>query len=81
MREGFGIGEAIEAMRQGRRVARLGWNGKGLWLELQTPDAHSKMTRPYVFLNAPPTAFATMTRVPWVASQTDLLADDWFVVE
>ena len=82
MREGFGIGEAIEAMRAGRRVARHGWNGKGLWLELQTPDAHSKMTRPYVFLNYPPVLEAMkVERVPWLASQTDLLADDWFIVE
>ncbi|MCC6379438.1 MAG: DUF2829 domain-containing protein [Burkholderiales bacterium] len=82
MREGFGIGEAIEAMRNGRRVARQGWNGKGMWLELQVPDEYSKMTRPYVFLNYPPVLEAMkVERVPWLASQTDLLADDWFVVE
>lgn len=81
MREGLGIGDAIEAMRQGRRVARHGWNGKGMWLELQVPDAMSKMTKPYVFLNYGTGETSTIQRVPWLASQTDLLADDWFLVE
>lgn len=77
MREGLGIGEAIEAMRNGRKVTRHGWgHGAISWLELQTPDAHSKMTLPYLFLWT-----LTGQRVPWVASQRDLLADDWFVVE
>ncbi len=44
------IGEAIETMRNGSAVRRAGWNGKGMWLRLQTPDAHSKMTLPYVFM-------------------------------
>ena len=81
MREGLGIGDAIEAMRQGRRVARHGWNGKGMWLELQVPDAMSKMTKPYVFLNYGTGEASKIQRVPWMASQTDLLGDDWFVVE
>lgn len=76
------IGRAIEAMREGAKVARTGWNGKGMWLELQVPDAHSKMTLPYVFLNYPANAQNTPgARVPWLASQTDLLADDWKIVE
>lgn len=82
MKEHFDIGAAIFEMRQGRRVAREGWNGKGMWLELQVPDEFSKMTRPYVFLNYPPVLEAMkVERVPWLASMTDLLADDWFVVE
>ena len=72
------IGEAIKVMRRGGRVQRAGWNGKGLWLELQVPDAHSKMTLPYVFMCYPEDAQNTPgARVPWLASQTDLLADDW----
>jgi hypothetical protein len=61
----------------GYRVARAGWNGKGMHLELQVPDAHSKMTLPYVFMKT-----AQGDLVPWLCSQTDLLADDWeFIVE
>jgi len=40
------FGQALELLKQGKKVARNGWNGKGLWLELQRPDAYSKMTLP-----------------------------------
>ena len=70
------IGEAIEAMRAGKQVARAGWNGRGMWLALQVPDAHSKMSLPYVYMRT-----VTGDFVPWLCSQTDLLADDWTVVE
>lgn len=69
---------ALEFLKDGERVARTGWNGKGLWLELQRPDANSKMTLPYIFLSYPPDAENTPgARVPWAPSQTDLLANDW----
>ena len=78
------FGQAIEALKSGKRVAREGWNGKGLSLELQRPDEHSKMTLPYIFM-AYPSAPASDSapadhinaRVPWLASQTDMLAEDW----
>jgi hypothetical protein len=66
------IGDAIQAMRDGYRVARSGWNGKNMYLELQVPDAHSKMTLPYVYMRT-----AQGDLVPWLCSQTDLLATDW----
>jgi hypothetical protein len=47
------FGEALKLLKQGKKVAREGWNGKGLWLELQKPDEYSKMTLPYVYLNYP----------------------------
>lgn len=76
------FGDALNCLKKGAKVARLGWNGKGLWLELQTPDANSKMTLPYVYINYPSDAKTTPgARVPWIASQTDLLAEDWVLVE
>lgn len=75
------FGDAIAALKAGKKVARTGWNGKGLWLELQRPDAHSKMTLPYIYINYPSDAINTPgARVPWLASQTDMLAEDWEVV-
>jgi hypothetical protein len=72
------FGNAIQVLKSGGKVQRDGWNGKGLWLELQTPDAHSKMTLPYLYLNYPDDAQNTPgARVPWLASQTDVLAEDW----
>ena len=46
-----------------------------MWLMLQVPDAHSKMTLPYVYIMT-----AQGDLVPWLCSQTDLLATDWFEV-
>jgi len=75
------FGQALETLKTGGKVQRTGWNGKGLWLELQTPDAHSKMTLPYIFMSYPDDAQNTPgARVPWLASQTDVLADDWMNV-
>lgn len=66
------IGWAVKQMQDGRRVRRAGWNGKGMWLGLQVPDAHSKMGLPYVYMSV-----VTGQLVPWLCSQTDLLANDW----
>jgi hypothetical protein len=46
-----------------------------MWLALQFPDAHSKMTLPYIYMRT-----AQGDLVPWLASQTDMLALDWEVV-
>lgn len=76
------FGLALVAVKAGGKIARSGWNGKGLWVELQVPDAHSKMTLPYLYLNYPTDAVNTPgARVPWLASQTDILAEDWEVVQ
>ena len=75
------FGGALEALKAGQKVSRAGWNGKGLWLELQVPDANSKMTLPYIFMSYPTDAQNTPgARVPWLASQTDMLAEDWVVL-
>lgn len=78
------LGLAIEAMKKGERVARKGWNGKGIFIELQDPDFNSRMTSPYIYIDTTglqtDNPDAPKSRVPWLASQTDLLADDWVVL-
>jgi len=69
------FGHAVEALKAGHRVARAGWNGKGMWLDLQVPDINSKMSLPYIFMFT-----ADAHRVPWLASQTDVLAADWAIM-
>lgn len=69
------FGEAIAALKSGKRVAREGWNGKGMWLALQVPDINSKMSLPYIYMRT-----ACNNNVPWLASQTDVLAEDWVEV-
>ena len=69
---------ALDLLKNGSKIQRTGWNGKGLWVELQTPDENSKMTLPYLFISYPADAQNTPgARVPWLASQTDILAEDW----
>ncbi|HLO11599.1 MAG TPA: DUF2829 domain-containing protein [Pseudoneobacillus sp.] len=70
----FGI--TLSYLREGKRVARKGWNGKGMWLALQVPDDWSLMTLPYIYMKTADGYF-----VPWLASQTDLLATDWTVID
>jgi hypothetical protein len=70
--ERFDLGGALNALRKDYRVTREGWNGKGQYLQLQHRDEGSKMTQPYVFIRS-----AQGDLVPWVCSQSDLLATDW----
>lgn len=71
MKETFNFGKAIELMQDGKFVAREGWNGKGMYLGIQIPDEHSANRQPYIWI------MPKHGRVPWVASQTDILAEDW----
>lgn len=72
----FGIGTAIESMWFGHKVARNNWNGPNQHLELQVPDDNSKMTLPYISIKT-----VQGDLVPWLASQTDILAMDWYIIE
>lgn len=87
------FGEAIEALKTGLKVAREGWNGKGMWLIL-VPGRVVENLEPNSFyeksgFSAPVTicghidmkaADGSMV-VGWLASQTDVLAEDWLIVE
>ena len=69
------FGQAIEKLKEGKKVARKGWNGKGMWIRIQVPTEKSKMTLPYIYMKT-----ADDNLVPWLASQTDILAEDWKIV-
>lgn len=73
--EGLDFGQALARLRAGGMVSRGGWNGRGQYVQLQAPGLMSKMSRPYLFIHT-----VRGDLVPWVASQTDLLATDWCVV-
>lgn len=84
------FGQALEALKAGERVSRSGWNGKGMFLFL-VPGSTFQVSRPPL-LGPYPEGTTINYRphidmkdaegkvVPWLASQTDLLADDWGVV-
>lgn len=69
-----GLGRGFEPPHHniGRRFARPSWNGKGMFIALQVPDVNSKMGRPYLYLRD-----VEGKNVPWLPSQSDVLAEDW----
>lgn len=92
------FGQALEALKSGERVARSGWNGKGMFLYYVPSNSYPAQTeaaRAYFVDKQPPRpensvsailvpygAYIAMKTaqdnvVPWLASQTDVLADDW----
>lgn len=90
------FGQAIQALRAGKKVARAGWNGRGMWLVLVpgTLNVEPKEGSPY--RNAGITSCEILPHIDmwttnsegrramlpgWVASQTDMLAQDWAVIE
>ena len=82
------FGHAVEALKAGHRVARAGWNGKGMWLYLVPPNSYPTQTdaaRAHFGDMVPYLAYIAMKTVdnivvPWLASQTDILADDWVLL-
>lgn len=78
------FGDAIVYLKAGYKVARKGWNGKGIFIALQTPTELSKMTSPYIFIDTTglqgDNVDAPRSLVPWLSSQTDMLAEDWVIV-
>lgn len=79
----FDFPSAIKALKGGHRVMRKGWNGKGMWLGLCVPENKENEESQYKFLPYIVMKTADNGIVPWLANQTDMLAEDWeiFVVE
>ncbi|MCW1885523.1 DUF2829 domain-containing protein [Luteolibacter flavescens] len=93
------FGDAVEALKQGKRVARMGWNGKGmfLWLNkgitdsLPSRETHIDGVSDHLFdlgddgvvtrlPNVNMRAATGSTVTGWLASQTDILAEDWEIL-
>lgn len=78
--------EALTRCKSGEKISRAGWNGKGMWVELvvhaERPGHVGPRPFPYLAIVYPVghSAYPEGCRVPWLASQTDILADDWGVI-
>lgn len=87
----FCFGEALRYLKAGRRVARSGWNGKGMFIYLVQGSSFTVNRLPLSEFYAEGTVVnylphldmrtADGAHVPWLASQTDVLAEDWILVE
>lgn len=93
----FSFGVAIDRMKSGYKVARKGWNGKGMWIavggqpvELKADGFWNPHAKQHAIENGgsatvlPYIIFKTATGeilMGWLASQTDILAEDWEVVQ
>jgi hypothetical protein len=84
------FGQAIEALKSGLKVARAGWNGKGMFLFL-VPGSNFQVNRPPLlgiypegtWINYQPHIDMKTAQdmvVPWLASQSDMLSEDWELV-
>lgn len=86
---GMNFGLAIEAMKKGLRVARNGWNGKGMYVflayeadfvtdaDLSAFDQMEVDVGDMLVMKTAQDSF----QPGWLASQADMLADDWYIVE
>jgi len=63
---------ALLRLKNGKKLTRKGWNGKNMYIQIQHPDPDSKMTQPYIYITT-----TNGEKVPWIASQSDLLSEDW----
>lgn len=87
------FGEALEALKNDNCIARKGWNGKGIFIALKkgerldTPNNRFDKVMTHDFIYIDTTGLKTdnpdapKDRVPWLASQTDMLANDWEIVK
>lgn len=82
------FGEAIKLLKQGKRVQREGWNGKNQYIELATNISyintkHETINVEHDAIGSNAIAFVGTSGVQlgWLASQADMLAEDWKIVE
>jgi len=83
------FGAAVHHLKEGKKLARAGWNGKGMYLYFVPANSYPAVTEiakkefgemvPYAAYIAMKTAQGNV--VPWLASQTDILSEDWEIVE
>ena len=85
------FGQALHQLKDGHRVCRRGWNGKRMWLQLVQPYDFNTFPTTVFGISSPLYEYdlepfivmktADDKVVPWLASQTDVLAEDWEVFE
>ena len=82
MEQALTFGDALHYLKLGKKVARAGWNGRGMWLQLVTAWSGAVEGMPPNYKLLPWIGMKTVDDglVPWLASQTDMLSSDWCVL-
>ena len=80
---GMPFSYALEACKTGKKIARKGWNGKGLWIRLLDSSYTGIVTHSILVIEYPEghSAYLKGSCIPWFPSQTDMLSDDWYIAE
>lgn len=98
MNEQLSFGDAVEALKKGKRVARQGWNGKNMFLfllpagEVPTKAIHDPALRRVIESEVGGDTFNALGSIRmftadkkiltgWLASQTDILSEDWTILD
>ena len=88
MSEHFDFGKAIQLLKQGKRLQRSGWNGKNQYIELATNISYKNangeiINAEHEAIGNKAIAFVGTSGVQlgWLASQADMLAEDWIIKE
>jgi hypothetical protein len=77
------FGRALDYVKNGDKIAREGWNGKGMWVRLFAPGGGGhelcSLSQPFLVIEYPQghPAYPNGSCIPWLASQSDILAEDW----
>ena len=86
--DGMPFGLAIEAIKKGKRAARRGWNGKEQYIELAENISYLNRSEEQINAEHKDSGSAAIAfigtrgvQLGWLASQSDMLSDDWFIVE
>lgn len=81
------FGQALEALKEGKKVARSGWNGKGQYIELATNISYKNSEKEEINaehkdIGNKAIAFVGTSGIQlgWLASQADMLAEDWNIM-
>lgn len=92
------FGQALEALKDGKKVARVGWNGKGVFLylvkgtQVKSSNLRNEALDHVGYMGEGDTVVTFNAHIDmkaadgtvvvgWLASQTDMLADDWMIIE
>ena len=82
------FGKAIDLLKEGKKVSRKGWNGKNQYIELATNISYKNVDGEIININHKTMGNKAIAfigtsgvQIGWLASQSDMLSDDWELID